>query len=665
MDAILREMRLLESQIEYHAKKYYDEDAPEISDYDYDMLFERLKALELAYPGYASLSSPTRRVGGHVAKRFEKAVHPVRMGSLADVFNDEGVLDFYNRVSARFPETDYAVECKIDGLSVALEYTDGVLTKGVTRGDGFTGEIVTENMKTIRSAPLTLKEKLPRLIVRGEVYMPKKVFAALNAGREADGLSPFANPRNAAAGSLRQLDSKLCAERRLSVFIFNVQLCETPLPETHGETLKYMESLGFVVSPEFEICKNYHEIADKITRIGETRRDFPFEIDGAVVKVNALRLRDIMGDIGAVPRWAVAFKYPPENAETTVLDIVTQVGRTGVLTPKAILKPVTVAGSVVAAATLHNADYIAEKDIRVGDAVTVRKAGDIIPEILRVIKEKRPADAAPFIMPESCPSCGEKVIREDGESATRCTNSACPAQLLRNIVHFVSRNAMDIETLGEKAAEKFIGEGLIKSVADIYTLQKRQIASLPGMGEKSAENLENAIKSAASRPLSKLIYALGIRHVGEKAAKTLAKRFINIEDLVAAGEETLVQIDEIGPETAKSIVHFFSLPENLHVIEKLAALGVNLTEPQDETAETGGVFDGMTVVVTGKLRDLSREEAHALIEKNGGKTAASVSGRTSLLVCGADAGSKLDKAQNLGIRVMDENEFLNMEGLKK
>ncbi len=664
MDAAAHEMRSLELQLEYHSKKYHDEDAPEISDYEYDMLFERLKTLEAAYPELASPSSPTKRAGGQAAERFEKSIHPVRMGSLTDVFDYDGVAEFYNRTQSIYPGSDYAVECKIDGLSVALEYTDGLFVKGATRGDGLVGEVVTENLKTIRSVPLALKEKLPRLIVRGEVYMPKIVFARLNEKREADGFAPFANPRNAAAGSLRQLDPKLCAERRLEIFVFNVQLCETPLPKTHGECLKYMEELGFTVSPDFEICRKYEEIADKIRRIGEVRQSIPFDIDGAVVKVNDLRQRAEMGDVGAVPRWAVAFKYPPESVKTKVLDIVVQVGRTGVLTPKAVLKPVAVAGSTVSAATLHNMDYICEKDIRVGDTVIIRKAGDIIPEIVSVEKEERPTDSKPFIMPVSCPSCGGKVTREAGEVAARCTDSACPAQLLRNITHFVGRQAMDIETLGESTVEKFIAEGFLKSVADIYELDKNKIASLPGMGKKSATNIIAAAEKSKSRPLSKLIYALGIRHVGEKAAKTIAKRFLSMVGFMCASEEELNSIPDVGPETAGSIINFFSSQRNAEIVSRLTALGVNMTEPKDDNDEAG-VFAGMTLVVTGKLETLTRKEAEALIEKNGGKTASSVSKKTSLLICGTDAGSKLDKAKSLGIKIIDESEFLNTEGIKK
>ncbi|MDD4124238.1 MAG: NAD-dependent DNA ligase LigA [Eubacteriales bacterium] len=657
MDIIKQEMRSLEEQIAYHSKKYHDEDLPEISDYEYDMLFERLKTLEAAYPQYASSSSPTKRVGGHVAEKFIKVTHPVRLGSLTDVFDYNGVADFYQKTKALFPDADYAVESKIDGLSVALEYIDGVFVRGATRGDGLMGEDVTENLKTVRSVPLAINEKLPRLIVRGEVYMPKKVFARLNEKREEDGLASFANPRNAAAGSLRQLDSKLCAERRLEIFVFNIQLCETPVPETHGECLNYLEKLGFTVSPRFEICKAYEEISDKIMRIGEERKTLPFDIDGAVVKVNKLSYREKMGEVGAVPRWAVAFKYPPESVKTRVLDITVQVGRTGVLTPKAVLKPVAVAGSIVSAATLHNIDYIKEKDIRVGDTVMLRKAGDIIPEIVSVVAEERPLGSIPFDMPEFCPSCGGRVTREENEAATRCTDSACPAQLLRNVIHFVSRQAMDIETLGESTTERFIEEGFIKSVADIYSLDKAKIAVLPGMGEKSAENIISAAEKSKARPLSRLIYALGIRHVGEKAAKTLAKRFLSMDEFMKATGEQLEAVPDVGPETAESVVNFLSAERNAMIIEKLRILGVNMTEPVEEK---GFAFQGMTVVVTGRLESLSREEAEALIEQNGGKAASSVSKKTSLLVCGEDAGSKLEKARNLGIKVINETEFLNM-----
>ena len=654
---IIKTMRSLEAQIEYHSKKYYDEDAPEISDYEYDMMFEKLKALEAEYPQFASPASPTRRVGGHVAERFEKVTHAVRLGSLTDVFDLDGVRAFADPLFAEDENMEFCVENKIDGLSVALEYTDGVFVRGATRGDGLTGEDVTENLKTVRSIPLKLNEPLPHLIVRGEVYMPGSVFEKLNEKRASEGAPLFANPRNAAAGSLRQLDSRLCAERRLEIFVFNVQLCETPLPETHSGCLEYLKKLGFTVSPDYEVCRTSGQIIEKIEKIGKKRPSLPFGIDGAVIKVNDLQTRERMGDVGAVPRWAVAYKYPPENALTVVRDIVVQVGRTGVLTPKAVLEPVQIAGSTVSAATLHNSDYIREKDIRIGDTVVLCKAGDIIPEIVEVVKDKRPAGSAEFRMPVFCPSCGEKVVREEGSAAVMCINAACPAQLHRSITHFASRDCMDIRTLGENLVSKLIENGMLSSAADIYTLDERKLASLPGLGELSARNVIQAAEGSKSQPFSRFLCALGIPQVGEKAAKTLAKRFGDIEALKKASFDELAAVNDIGPVTAENIVSFFASPANERLLEKLAECGVNMKEPE---TVTGTALAGMTVVVTGKLVRYTREEVEDLIAQNGGKAASSVSAKTSLLLCGENAGSKLEKARALGIKIIGEDEFAEL-----
>jgi len=654
---VVKNMRSLEALIEYHSKKYYDEDAPEISDYEYDMMFEKLKTLEAEYPQFASPASPTRRVGGHVAERFEKVSHPVRLGSLTDVFDLDGVRGFVDPILENYPQTDFCVENKIDGLSVALEYADGVFVRGATRGDGLVGEDVTENLKTVRSIPLRLTEPLPRIIVRGEVYMPRRVFDKLNEKRAEEGLALFANPRNAAAGSLRQLDSRLCAERKLDIFVFNVQLCDTPLPEKHSECLEYLKKLGFTVSPDYEVCSCYDEIAAKIEKIGEKRASLPFGIDGAVIKVNDLALRERMGDVGAVPRWAVAYKYPPESVLTIVRDIVIQVGRTGVLTPKAILEPVKVAGTTVSAATLHNIDFIREKDIRIGDTVVLRKAGDIIPEIVSSVREKRPENTKEFEMPAVCPSCGEKTVREEGDAAVMCINAACPAQLHRSIAHFAERECMDIRSLGKNLTSKLIECGMLRSAADIYTLDEKALAGLPGMGEISARNVIAAAEGSKSQPLSRLINALGIPQVGEKAAKTLAKRFITLDSLMKSDAETLSAVEDIGPVTAGNIVSFFANPANARIIEKLALCGVNMTEP---VVSDGDRLAGMTIVVTGKLERYTREEIEDVIARNGGKAASSVSAKTSLLVCGENAGSKLAKANALGIKVITEKEFSEM-----
>ena len=654
-------MRSLEEQLVYHSKKYYDDDEPEISDYEYDMMFERLKKLEEEYPEYASLSSPTKRVGGHVAERFEKVTHPVRLGSLTDVFDYEGVGAFERSMKEKYPDDDFVVEYKIDGLSVALEYIDGVFVKGATRGDGLVGEDVTENLKTVRSIPLVLNEKLPHLIVRGEVYMPRKAFEKLNEKREAAGLPTFANPRNAAAGSLRQLDSKLCAERHLEIFVFNVQLCDTPLPEKHSECLEYMQKLGFTVSPDFSVCTDKDGMIKKIEDIGEKRPSLPFGIDGAVVKLNNVAHREELGFVGAVPRWAAAYKYPPESVYTEVTDIVIQVGRTGVLTPKAILKSVNIAGSTVSAATLHNINYIEQKDIRIGDTVLLRKAGDIIPEIVSVDFSKRPASSVPYVMPEYCPSCGSRVVHEDGDAAVVCINSSCPAQLHRSITHFASKECMDIRTLGESVIETLIGEGLLASPADIYSLDPEKVAAIPGLGSISAANIIKSADGSKTQPLSRVISALGIPQVGEKAAKTLAKHYKTMENLMNASAEELASLNDIGPITAENVTEYFASEQNVTLVKRLAESGVNMTEPDDRV---GNVFEGMTVVITGKLNSLGRDEAEDLVFKNGGKAASSVSSKTSLLVCGENAGSKLSKAQSLGIKIISEEEFLNIVGGK-
>ena len=654
-------MRSLEEQLVYHSKKYYDEDSPEISDYEYDMMFDRLKKLEEEYPQYASLSSPTKRVGGHVAEKFEKVTHPVRLGSLTDVFDYDGVKAFERAMKERYPDAKFVVEYKIDGLSVALEYIDGVFVKGATRGDGLVGEDVTENLKTVRSIPLELNEKLPHLIVRGEVYMPRKAFERLNEKREKAGLPLFANPRNAAAGSLRQLDSKLCAERRLEIFVFNVQLCDTPLPENHSECLEYMSKIGFTVSPDFRVCTRSDEMISKIEDIGSKRPLLPFGIDGAVIKLNNLASREELGFVGAVPRWAVAYKYPPESVLTKVTDIVIQVGRTGVLTPKAILEPVSIAGSTVSAATLHNINYIEQKDIRIGDTVVLRKAGDIIPEIVSVETDKRVSGSVPFRMPEYCPSCGSKVVHEDGDAAVVCINSSCPAQLHRSITHFASKECMDIRTLGENLIETLIKEGLLSSAADIYTLDPEKVSAIPGLGSISAANIIKSADESKKQPLSRVISALGIPQVGEKAAKTLAKNYKTMTAFMNASVDDLASLNDIGPITAENVANYFASEQNILLVTRLAESGVNMTEPDDIT---GNALAGMTVVITGKLNTLGRDEAEELVFKNGGKAASSVSSKTSLLVCGENAGSKLTKAQNLGIKIISEDEFLELIGGK-
>ena len=584
------------------------------------------------------------------------------MGSLTDVFNEEELLAFGAKLEEEFGPCEYVTEMKIDGLSVSLEYEHGVFVRGATRGDGIFGEDVTQNLRTIRSLPLKLKDSASQLIVRGEVYMPKQVFAALNMSREEQGRTPFANPRNAAAGSLRQLDSSLCAARKLELFVFNLQEYEHDDParrfSTHAETLEYLNSCGFTVSPVRETAVGMERAAETIRRIGEMRTSLGYDIDGAVVKVNDLSLRKAIGETASVPKWAVAFKYPPETAETTLTDIVVQVGRTGVLTPKALLNPVRVAGSTVSQATLHNEDYIASRGIRIGDRVLVRKAGDIIPEVIGPLPDKRNGSEREFSMPAVCPSCGEPVTREEGEAAVRCGNASCPAQLERTLTHFASRDAMNIEGLGESTVRTLLNAGLIHDAADLYSLKTADLAPLEGFAEKSASNLIASIERSKAAPLSKFLYALGIRHIGEKTAELLAESFGSLDTLAQATEEQLCAVDEVGPESAAAVVSFFARGSTARLLERLNAAGVGLTTA--EKRASGGALAGKTVVVTGTLPTLSRSGAEALIRAHGGKAAGSVSKKTSLVLCGENPGSKLTKANELGIPVVDESAFLAM-----
>lgn len=653
-----KRMRELEALLEYHSRLYYELDTPEIEDAEYDKLFRELQDLEAAHPDLASPTSPTKRVGGRVAEKFEKVRHQGRMGSLSDVFSEEEFLAFDDRVREVTPNAVYCVECKFDGLSVALEYRDGKFVRGLTRGDGEYGEDVTDNLMTIRSLPLTLKEAVPHLIVRGEVYMPKEVFASLNRAREENGEKLFANPRNAAAGSLRQLDSRLCAKRKLDLFVYNIQLCETPLPDTHFASLEWLRSLGFPISPLNKLCGNAEEAVQQIREIGALRGTLPFDIDGAVIKVDDIAMREELGETASVPRWAAAYKYPPQRGETVVREIRIQVGRTGVLTPRASMDPVAVAGSTVSFATLHNADFIAEKDVRVGDTVVIHKAGDIIPEILTVVKEKRPENTVPFAMPTHCPSCGEPVYRENGEAATRCINPDCPAQLERRIIHFVSRDAMGIDFLGESNVRTMVGAGLLAGVADLYDLTEEKILSLgSGYGEKSASNILSAIEKSKEAGLARLLFALGIRHIGEKAGQLLAAKFPNMEALLEADKEDLLAVEEIGEESAQSLLDFLKSPHTKQLMARLQEKGVSMDSKQERK---GDKLAGMTIVCTGTLPTLKRNEAEALIRAHGGNPASSVSKKTSYVVAGEAAGSKLTKAQSLGVPVLTEEEFLKL-----
>lgn len=649
-----REMRSLEEQLNYHSRLYYELDSPIIQDEEYDALFQRLVILERENPELANPNSPTQRVGGKVAERFEEVRHEVPMDSFDKIFSEEEIYEFVNKIKSEYPEAEFTVEKKFDGLSVSLEYENGTLVRGLTRGDGISGEDVTENIKTIKSVPIKLNGGSGKIIVRGEVYMPRKTFARLNEKCELNGEKTFANPRNAAAGSLRKLDSRICAERGLQIFIFNLQLADI-MPESHIESLERLTSLGFTVSDGCTLCRTADEVVSAVKAIGESRPSLPYDTDGAVIKVDKLSIRERLGSTAAAPRWAVAYKFPAEIAETKLVDIDIQVGRTGVLTPRAVLTPVHLAGSTVSYATLHNIDFIRERDVRIGDTVRLRKAGDIIPEIISVVIDKRPNDSVPFEMPARCPSCDELVTRENGEVATRCINPDCPAQLSRSIIHFVSRGAMNIDNLGESVIEQFIENKLIKSAADLYYLKKEDIASLDRLGEKSAGNIIEAIDKSREAGLERLLCGLGIRHIGEKAAHTLAARFGNISALMNATVEELCTVDDIGRESAESVVRFFEGDHVKALIERLIAAGVSC---ESKEKPLGNSLEGKTVVVTGTLPTLKRQEAEALIRLHGGNASGSVSKKTSFVLCGSDAGSKLTKAQALGIPVINEEEFL-------
>ncbi|WP_326160169.1 NAD-dependent DNA ligase LigA [Oscillibacter sp.] len=651
------EMKYLRDYLNEQGYLYYVLDAPVIPDYEYDRLNRRLEELEAEHPEEVTPDSPTQRIGGKTLQGFSPYTHEVPLESLQDVFNDGEVADFCQRMDEALGSSAvYSVEPKVDGLSVALEYRDGVFVQGATRGDGRVGEDVTENLKTIRSIPMTLPEKLPRLIVRGEVYMARSVFEEINAMRELQGKPLMANPRNAAAGSLRQLDPKICAERKLDIQVFNLQLAEGREFLTHAETLDYLASQRFRVIPH-KTLTGTQAVQEEIARINEERMDYPFDIDGAVVKVNNLSDRTILGSTAKFPKWAVAFKYPPEKKPSKVLDIVVQVGRTGVLTPKAVLAPVRLAGTTVTNATLHNQDYIAEKDIRIGDTVIVQKAGEIIPEIVEVVKDQRPEGTVPYTLPEVCPVCGASVVRDEDGAALRCTGAECPAQLLRNLTHFASRDAMDIDGCGPAVVQQLVDSGLIRNAADLYSLHAADIAKLDRMGAKSAENLIRAIEKSKANDLSRLIYGLGIRQVGEKAAKVLAAHFGTMDALMAATAEELTEIDDVGAITAQCIVDYLSQPQSRDLIARLKAADVNMESTRKQVDDR---FKGMTFVLTGTLTRFDRKTAQALIEERGGKASSSVSKKTTYVVAGEAAGSKLTKAQELGIPVLSEDEFADM-----
>ncbi len=645
----------LRNLLNYHSHKYYVEDSPEIEDFEYDMLQRELVSIEKEYPELITPDSPTQRVGGSAEGMFEPVVHSVPLESLQDAFSLDEVRAFDARVREQFPDIEYSVEPKIDGLSVALEYENGVFVRGSTRGDGVTGEDVTANLRTVNSIPLRLKTDIEQIEVRGEVYMPKKVFASLVEEQELNGEKPFKNPRNAAAGSLRQKNPAVTATRSLDIFVFNIQRSSESGITGHKQSIEYLKSLGFKTIPFCNKFSDIDGVISELERIGSIRSSLPFDIDGAVIKTDSFAQRAEIGSTAKFPRWALAFKYPPEEKETTVTDIEVAVGRTGVLTPTAVFEPVLLAGSTVSRATLHNQDFINEKEIRIGDKVVIRKAGDIIPEVLRVVSHKE--NSVPFTLPEICPSCGAPVIREEDEAAVRCVNPECPAQLLRNLIHFCSRDAMDIEGMGEAVLEKLVSCGMLSKASDIYTLKKEDFMTLEGFKDKSSQNLIDAIEKSKSADLEKLVYALGIRHIGQKAGKILAVHFGSMEKLMSASVEELSSIEGFGSIMAQSVINFFSLDGSKHEIEALAALGVNMHSLR-EVADNR--FEGMTFVLTGTLPTYSRNEASDIIEKFGGKTASSVSKKTTYVLAGEEAGSKLTKAQSLGVTIINEDEFNNM-----
>lgn len=645
----------LRQKLNFYSYRYYVENENDVSDYEYDMLMRELKGIEDAYPTLLTPDSPTHRVGGEAENIFEKVEHPVRMESLQDAFSTDELREFSARVTDAITKPRYVVEPKIDGLSVSLEYVNGVFTRGSTRGDGNVGEDVTANLRTVHAIPLRLKEELPFLEVRGEVYMPRDTFLKIVEKQELNEEKPFKNPRNAAAGSLRQKDPKIAAQRKLDIFVFNIQRIEGKTLTGHRESLLYLQELGFKTIPFFNLYEDFEEAIGEVLRIGDIRYTLPFDIDGAVIKVDDFHSRELLGSTAKFPKWAVAFKYPPEEKDTKLLDIEVAVGRTGVLTPTAIFEPVQLAGTTVSRATLHNEDFISEKKISIGDTIRIRKAGDIIPEVLSVTEHQE--DKELYTLPRICPSCGAPVTREEGEAALRCNNPDCPAQLLRRLIHFCSRDAMDIEGLGDALLEVLVKEDLLHTAADIYTLDFEKIAALERMGKKSTDNLKKAIEKSKENDLGKLLFALGIRHIGQKAAALLASHFLTMDAVMAASREEILSIDGFGDVMADAILEFFSLDDAKELIESLRANGLNM-ESKKEILDNR--FEGKTFVLTGTLPTMKRSEAAAIIESFKGKTSSSVSKKTNYVLAGEDAGSKLTKAQTLGIQIITEAEFLEM-----
>lgn len=645
----------LRKDLNYYSYRYYVDNENDIDDYEYDMMMRELKAIEEEYPELITPDSPTRRVGGEATNMFESVAHTVKMESLQDAFSFDEIRDFDRRVKDAVTNATYVVEPKIDGLSVSLEYRDGVFVRGSTRGDGSVGEDITANLRTVRAIPLRLKTDLPFIEVRGEVYMPHSVFHKLVEEQELNEEKPFKNPRNAAAGSLRQKNPKITAKRKLDIFVFNVQQIDGHSLSNHKQSLDYLKELGFKTIPFYTEFKNIDGAIDELKRIADIRYTLPFDIDGAVIKVNDFEKRGILGSTAKFPKWAIAFKYPPEEKETKLLSIEVNVGRTGVLTPTAVFSPVLIAGSTVSRATLHNEDFIKEKGICIGDTIIIRKAGDVIPEVVSV-KEHIP-DAVPYRMPEICPSCGAKAVREDGEAAIRCNNPDCPAQLLRMLIHFCSRDAMDIEGLGDALLNKLVEQNMIKTAADIYSLDFGKIAEMDKMGKKSAENLKKAIEKSKENDLSKLVFALGIRHVGAKAAKLLSDKFRDIDSIMNSSAEDISKIDGFGLVMAQSVVDFMSMPQSQKLIADLKTAEVNM---KAEDTHIDNRFSGKTFVLTGTLTKYTRSEASRIIENYGGKASSSVSKKTDYVLAGEAAGSKLAKATELGVKIINEDEFAEM-----
>lgn len=655
-DIVKQRIKALTDELNMHNYNYYVLDNPAISDYEYDLKMQELKKLEEEYPQFALKDSPTQRVGGEALNQFEKVTHTVQMGSLQDVFSFEQVLAFTQRCRQGVKNPVFVVEPKIDGLSVSLEYRDGEFVRGSTRGDGFVGEDVTANLKTIRAIPLKLKQNIPFLEVRGEVYMPKENFLELVKQQEMNDEQPFKNPRNAAAGSLRQKNPKITASRKLDIFVFNIQQIEGAELSSHKESLDFLKTLGFKVIPGYKAYENDDDILSRISEIGEERNKYAFDIDGAVIKVDNFAQRDVLGATAKAPKWAVAYKYPPEEKETELLDIEVNVGRTGAITPTAVFKPIILAGTTVSRAVLHNQEFIAEKDIRIGDIILVRKAGEIIPEVIASVRHTE--NSVPYKLPENCPACGTPAVRFEDESVLRCPNVDCPAQLFRNIIHFASRDAMDIDGLGPAIVKTLLDNGLISSVADLYELKKEQLLELDRFAEKSAENLISAIEASKGNSLDRLIFGLGIRNIGQKAAKLLCERFPSMDLIISANKEEIASIEGFGDVMAENVVKAFSEPHRLELVNRLKNYGVNMVYRSNVSENKK--FEGLTFVLTGTLPTLTREQATEIIERFGGKVSSSVSKKTSLVLAGEDAGSKLVKAGELGIKVIGEEEFLNM-----